>query len=89
MRIVDLVTTEVTVTLNDWIKEAKLTREQAAGMLGVSKRHLDAICARARMPSVGLVARIESVTLGRVTLRDVLPVPRSTHRAESTRSAAA
>lgn len=58
--------------LSEYLKTTNLTQEKFAHLVGVTRPFITNILNGKKSPSVQLAGRIEKVTKGKVTLRDLL-----------------
>ena len=59
------------MTLKEWIYQERLTQDEFAKLVGVSRRTICSILGGIWMPSLSLALRIEERTNGEVTMRDL------------------
>lgn len=58
--------------LSEYLKETKLTQEEFAALVGVTRPFITNILNGKRNPSIQLAIRIDEVTNGKVPLKDLL-----------------
>ena len=58
--------------LSEYLKETGLTQENFADLVGVTRPFITNILNGKKSPSIQLAGRIEEVTKGKVSLRDLL-----------------
>jgi transcriptional regulator with XRE-family HTH domain len=56
--------------LSRWLDQAGMTREHAAGELGITRQYLDRVCRGVNRPSLVLAVKIESFTGGAIPVRE-------------------
>lgn len=56
--------------LSHWLDQAGMTREQAAGELGVTRQYLDRVCRGVNRPSLLLAVKIAKFTRGAIPVED-------------------
>jgi transcriptional regulator with XRE-family HTH domain len=56
--------------LSRWLDQAGVSREQAAGELGVTRQYLDRVCRGVNRPSLPLAVKIEKFTRGAVPVEE-------------------
>jgi DNA-binding XRE family transcriptional regulator len=56
--------------LSRWLDQAGMTREEAAGELGVTRQYLDRVCRGVNRPSLPLAVKIEKFTRGAVPVEE-------------------
>ena len=56
--------------LSRWLDQAGMTREKAAGELGVTRQYLDRVCRGANRPSLPLAVKIEKFTRGAIPVEE-------------------
>ena len=60
------------MNLNEYLSENNLTREDASKIFGVTAAQISHICTGFRKPSPKLAKKIQTVTLGKVTILELL-----------------
>lgn len=60
-----------------WVDSSGLSRQEVADRLGISRRHLDKLCAGTRRPTLDLAFAIEDMTETKVPARFWLTVERN------------
>jgi transcriptional regulator with XRE-family HTH domain len=58
------------MTLEDWLKQAKIRQEDFGRLVGLRQPAISLILKGTRKPDLKLVAKIERITKGQVTFRD-------------------
>lgn len=66
---------KATNALARWIDAKRLSRDEVADRLGVSRAHLDRLCADGRRPDLELAFAIQDLTGGEIPARSWLRVP--------------
>jgi DNA-binding XRE family transcriptional regulator len=56
--------------LSRWLDHEGMTREDAAGELGVTRQYLDRVCRGANRPSLPLAVKIETFTRGAIPVEE-------------------
>ena len=60
------------MTLKKWMEQNKLSCADLAKVLKVSKTTIFKYANKTRVPSLAMAVKIEGITLGKVTCRDLL-----------------
>lgn len=59
-----------------WIDRSKLSRDEVAERLRLSRQYVDRLCRDDRRPDLELAVKIEDLTRGKIRPRDWLRTPR-------------
>ncbi len=59
-----------------WIDQSRLTRDQVADRLDITRTHLDRLCCDSRRPDLESAFAIEAMTRGKVTAKSWLKAPK-------------